>query len=131
MARELEEGVVLPMPGHPSLREFAAEHPKWVSPIDTEKYREYQDKQFLEKVHCEEHWSELKDFWPSGGPVWDALATVRGKNGAKGVILLEAKSHVGELKGGGCKAKDSASIATGIVISFSSSWRLDHLLPCF
>ncbi|TET44195.1 hypothetical protein E3J62_11040 [candidate division TA06 bacterium] len=83
----------------PSLREFVAGQPDWVSPLASEDYCEYQDKQFLDKVDCKEHWSELKDFWPSGGPVWDALATIEGNNGAKGVILLEAKSHRGELKG--------------------------------
>ena len=48
----------------------------------------------------------LVGFWPQGGPVWDALATVEGKSGSKGVILLEAKSHIGELANpsSACKA---------------------------
>ena len=94
-----------------SLREFAAKHPQWVSPLKKDDYCEYQDEQFLKKVGSREHWGKLKDFWPSGGPVWDALATIEGKNGAKGVILLEAKSHEEELKGVGCKAKNDETAA--------------------
>ena len=94
-----------------SMREFAAEHPEWVSPLKKNDYCEYRDEEFLEKIGSEKHWPKLSEFWPERGPVWDALATVKAKNGAKGVILLEAKSHTSELKGGGCKAKDDASIA--------------------
>lgn len=40
---------------------------------------------------------ELARFWPAGGPRWDGLAVVRG-DGGDGVLLMEAKSHPGELR---------------------------------
>lgn len=81
----------------PSLRTYAAVHPKWVSPLVSDDYTEYQDKQFLEAIGFPKLSRKLADFWPQGGPVWDALATVEGKSGSQGVILLEAKSHILEL----------------------------------
>jgi len=87
----------LVLSGSPSLRACAAMHPRWVSPLARDNYTEYQDKQFLEVIGFPQLSSKLADFWPSGGPVWDALATVEGKDGGQGVVLLEAKSHVLEL----------------------------------
>jgi len=82
---------------NPSLREYGLTHPKWVSPIASDDYAEYQDEQFLEAIGLRHLSSTLFDFWPTRGPVWDALATVGGKNGGQGVILLEAKSYTQEL----------------------------------
>jgi len=79
------------------MRVYAATHPKWVSPLASDNYAEYQDKQFLEAIGLPKLSHKLTDFWPQGGPVWDALATVEGKSGSQGVILLEAKSHILEL----------------------------------
>ena len=81
----------------PSLRTYAAAHPKWVSPLASNDYTEYQDKQFLEAIGYLNLSKKLAEFWPRRGPVWDALATVEGKSGSRGVILLEAKSHIEEL----------------------------------
>ena len=81
----------------PSLRTYSATHPKWVSPLASDDYAEYQDKQFLEAIGFPKLSNKLASFWPQGGPVWDALATVEGKSGSRGVILLEAKSHLMEL----------------------------------
>ena len=82
-------------------------HPIWVSPLQRDNYAEYQDEQFLEAVGLRHLSSKLSDFWPPSGPVWDSLATVEGKNGSQGVILLEAKSHILELGNPSyaCKAK--------------------------
>lgn len=81
----------------PSLRVYATAHPKWVSPLASTDYTEYQDEQFLEAVGFTKLSSKLAEFWPPSGPVWDALATVKGKSGSCGVILLEAKSYILEL----------------------------------
>lgn len=80
----------------PSLKEFAARKPRWVSPVKDD-YCEYQDREFLEKLDLGDHWQALKKFWPKNGPVWDGLAKIRGKNETNGAIILEAKSHTGEL----------------------------------
>jgi len=87
-----------------SLRTYAASHPKWVSPLASNDYAEFQDEQFLEAIGFPKLSHKLADFWPRRGPVWDALATVEGKSGSRGVILLEAKSHIKELAGTGCGA---------------------------
>ena len=46
-------------------------------------------------------------FWPRRGPVWDGVALVPGHRG-DGVVLVEAKSHAGELKSGGTRATESS-----------------------
>jgi len=96
----------------PSLRSWMAGEPLWISPLESYYYEEYQDKHFLEKVTCPEYASYLREFWPRGGPVWDGLSTITGKDASKGVILLEAKSHIGEVIGHQyrCKAKSPTSL---------------------
>lgn len=83
----------------PLLDRYAAADPEWVSPLAKDDYMEYQDRRFLAAVGLHDLSIKLADFWPRGGPVWDALATVRGKDGSYGVIILEAKSHVLEISG--------------------------------
>jgi len=39
-------------------------------------------------------------FWPARGPVWDGAAIVYGKGNRRGILLIEAKSHVAELRSG-------------------------------
>jgi len=87
-----------------SLSSYAANHPKWISPLAKKNYAEYKDKKFLDAIGYSQISNTLDEFWPSGGPVWDALAKIEGRDGSNGVILLEAKSHIGELKGQGCRA---------------------------
>ena len=88
-----------------SLCTYAATHPKWVSPLASDNYTEYQDQSFLKVIGLLQLSDKLSKFWPSGGPVWDALATFECKNGNSGVILLEAKSYIRELEGPGCQAR--------------------------
>lgn len=56
---------------------------------------------------------ELRQFWPSGGPSWDALAVVEPASEARprGVLLVEAKSYPEEILGPGCQATDKRSLA--------------------
>lgn len=92
---------------------LAASNPRlhWVSPLETEEFVEYQDNAFLRAVGLEHFADELREFWPKGGPVWDALASVEVQkdNNQKGIILVEAKSHPPEIYGGGMKAKAKES----------------------
>jgi len=81
----------------PSLKAWISTSPVWVSPLAEENYEEYQDRSFLRKVNCLEVYPQLKEFRPRRGPVWDGLATLSGANRAKGVLLLEAKSHLNEV----------------------------------
>jgi len=47
----------------------------WRSPLADDKFKEYRDAEFLERLRltCS---TELKEFWPGRGPCWDALAQV-------------------------------------------------------
>lgn len=83
----------------------------WASPLEKDKFAEYQDSAFLKACGFEYFSARLKRFWPRGGPVWDALATVEFKEdiNKRGVILVEAKSHPPEICVGGMRAKANES----------------------
>ena len=67
----------------------AGEEIEWISPL-APAYTEYQDQQFVDQLRITLPAVPLKDFWPKGGPVWDALArTPKGR-----VFLIEAKAHI-------------------------------------
>jgi hypothetical protein len=77
---------------------------QWVSPLTADTCSEYQDSEFLERVGLVLLAPKLRKCWPRGGPCWDALARTEG-----GCILIEAKSHVKEIYGGGCGATSPRS----------------------
>lgn len=81
---------------------------QWVSPLIREEYAEYHDGDFLRVLGMQQHASELSAFWPKGGPCWDALARVSFSDGHCGCVLVEAKSHVSEIYGNGCRASDAS-----------------------
>jgi hypothetical protein len=82
-----------------------------VSPLEGEKLIEYQDQAFLRALGLERLASRLAEFWPANGPCWDALAIVQvGHDPARsGALLVEAKSHLSELRGEGCCAESDDS----------------------
>lgn len=69
----------------------------WLSPLAEKDNKEYRNE-FLELV---DEWKGkrelLGNYWPRQGPQWDGLAVVQGKNGQKGLLLIEAKAHVNEM----------------------------------
>lgn len=71
----------------------------WVSPIEQFKFREYHDGAFLKSLGLENLNDCLRDYWPIGGPRWDALATLKFSGGKDptGVLLVEAKSRTNEV----------------------------------
>lgn len=81
---------------------------RWVSPLKSERYKEYWDDAFLSALGLSKYRHELRQFWPTGGPHWDALGAVC--NGDGGVLLLESKSHMAEIRGNGCGATAEASV---------------------
>lgn len=88
----------------------AAERIEWVSPLEAERFSEYQDVAFLRAVGLGQHALKLAAFWPArGGPVWDGLARIHLRAGGEGVLLLEGKSYPKELYGRGCTAKAESS----------------------
>lgn len=79
---------------------------EWTSPLCSDGYREYSDEAFLRRVGLGSRAAQLKTFWPSGGPHWDALAVVHFSGASRsGVLLVEGKSYPEELYGDGTRAK--------------------------
>jgi hypothetical protein len=66
---------------------------KWLSPLEKDDYAEYSDSTFITQLEVKLEHKDLADFWPNGGPVWDGLAKIDKKY----ILLIEAKSHIGEL----------------------------------
>lgn len=65
----------------------------WVSPKAKDKYLEYRDSAFLEKLDIKLENYPLGNFWSRSGPRWDGL----GKSSSGKIFLVEAKSHIPEL----------------------------------
>ena len=66
---------------------------KWLSPIENDNHAEYRDKAFIDVLGIDLPKCKLSEFWPKGGPQWDALG--RADDGA--VFLIEAKAHIPEM----------------------------------
>lgn len=79
----------------------------WVSPLQHDGYAEYRDAAFLAALGLSRHARALAEFWPRGGPCWDALGRISG-GASPAYILLEAKSRVSEMHGPGCRAAGPA-----------------------
>jgi hypothetical protein len=76
----------------------------WCSPKADDDYAEYRDRGFLDRVGVTLPARSLEDFWPSGGPQWDALGLAsRGD-----IVLVEAKAHVSELFSPPCQAGEKS-----------------------
>lgn len=65
----------------------------WKSPLKSDNYAEYLDDDFIEKIGLDKKEIKLHDFWPKGGPHWDALATTTSDK----IILVEAKANIPEV----------------------------------
>lgn len=65
----------------------------WCSPLEEDEYAEYRDNAFLDRLCVSLDRVSLGEFWPRGGPQWDALG--KGEEGK--IFLVEAKAHIGEL----------------------------------
>jgi hypothetical protein len=110
---------------------------QWVSPLKADRYREYWDSAFLKSLKMSRFEPELCNFWPNGGPHWDALARAKSDAGAEGVVLVEAKSHIAEMYAGGSKAKSGSRALEKIDVAIartkawlnvdsSADWRGSH-----
>lgn len=84
---------------------------RWVSPL-APRYTEFQDEAFLRALGIDLPNVQLKDFWPDGGPVWDALARTK----AGKLVISEAKAHISELDspGSGATPKSLNRIAKSL-----------------
>jgi hypothetical protein len=82
---------------------------RWVSPLEDHLFKEYYDKEFLTSVGLGALAPLLRRFWPARGPHWDALAVIERLSAPPGVLLVEAKSYAGELRGTGISASSGKS----------------------
>jgi hypothetical protein len=76
----------------------------WRSPLCADGFRECGDNEALERVGALPLRVPLEQFWPSGGPMWDALGTTT--NDKK--LFVEAKAHIRELVSPPSKASDAS-----------------------
>ena len=65
---------------------------KWLSPLESDGFTEYQDQAFLGRLGLSPQHRRLEDFWPKRGPVWDGLARTSGGR----YLLIEAKANIPE-----------------------------------
>jgi hypothetical protein len=65
----------------------------WLSPLDDDRYAEYRDEAFLEKLGLRPARPALRQFFPRNGPQWDGLGLTSGGE----PLLVEAKAHIAEL----------------------------------
>ena len=67
---------------------------EWLSPLESDCFREYRDHEFLERlgITSQQLCRQLKDFWPRSGPRWDGLARTSGRRR----LLIEAKANIPE-----------------------------------
>ena len=96
------------------LNSFASEI-DWLSPLRSDDYAEYYDKDFVDKLGVCLNRKPLESFWPKSGPRWDGLGVTDGSQ----YLMVEAKAHVGELRSS-MSAKGDSSISR-IQHSFSKT----------
>lgn len=71
---------------------------QWISPLRQNDFREYRNE-FIELIgEWQDKRQQLDEYWAKRGPQWDGIAVVEGRNGEKGLLLIEAKAHLNEMK---------------------------------
>ena len=65
----------------------------WLSPRREDEFAEYRDQAFLDLLNTDLPERQLADFWPRGGPQWDALGL--SQSGQR--LLVEAKANIPEV----------------------------------
>jgi hypothetical protein len=83
---------------------------RWTAPLEAELFKEPVDQAFLLALGLEDAMEAFRQFWPSGGPNWDALAVLGDGARRDGVLLVEAKSYPEEMYGPGCRATNPTSL---------------------
>lgn len=97
---------------------------RWGSPLESERFIEYQDLAFLRAVGLDRLRKELGLFWPKGGPHWDALAVVEADSASDthGMLLVEAKSYPDEMRASGCQASPGSRKKIESALQKTKKW---------
>jgi hypothetical protein len=91
---------------------------RWVSPRAEDDHAEYRDRAALDLLGVSCAVRPLTDYWPNRGPQWDAL----GRFGERGVVLLEAKANLAELKSPGSKASATSLVQIERACAEAKPW---------
>lgn len=94
------------------LGEHSSASIEWRSPLATQHFAEYKDRDFLEAVDRGCLADALGDWWPDSGPRWDALGIV---HETKAVVLVEAKANVPEIANGPACGSGASGSEQGLV----------------
>jgi hypothetical protein len=94
-----------------TLDDFLETNPKWISPLGHPEWTTTAASHPYAEFRSN-FWSALglsnpppnPTFWPDLGPNWDGVAALEGPGGQRGVLLVEAKSHLTEPESS-CAAK--------------------------
>jgi hypothetical protein len=86
------------------IRLKGGERIEWRSPLESDKYSEYSDGAYLDRLDITLKKKPLDAFWPNRGLVWDAL----GRTDRGDLLLVEAKAHIGEMVSFGTGAEESS-----------------------
>lgn len=78
----------------------------WRSPLGADGFAEYRDEGFLQLLGLQVHAQALGQFWPNGGPQWDALGI---EETAPRYFFVEAKANIPEIVSE-CQAQSPESI---------------------
>jgi len=82
-----------------------SENMEWLSPKSNDKFAEFSDDEFICKLQLNLK-KKLIEFWPKGGPQWDAL----GKTDTNEIFLIEAKANIREIVTSSTGAKNKTSL---------------------
>ena len=93
----------------PALHERGVRKISWVAPLEVDGFAEPRDVAMLDALGLGHLAPALPEFWPSGGPVWDALALLAFKDRQPGVLLAEGKNYPPELYSAGTQAGKSGT----------------------
>ena len=82
-----------------------SENIEWLSPKSNDKFAEFSEDEFICKLQLNLK-KKLIEFWPKGGPQWDAL----GKTDTNEIFLIEAKANIREIVTSPTGAKNKTSL---------------------
>ena len=97
---------------------------EWISPRAEKDYLEYQDYRFLDGIGLGSFARQLRNFWPPSGPCWDALGLLctGAPNSFPFAVLVEAKSHIPEVRSGGCQASAQSLVMIRSALEEAKRW---------
>jgi len=79
---------------------------QWLSPLKEDRYAEYSDSSFINRLEINSLKVNLDKFWPKNGPQWDAL----GKGDKREIFLVESNADIPEIVTQGLEARNTKPV---------------------